>query len=153
MAGRQSQPGEKPARLLRASDFVRVLAAPQRSRSAHFAVHFVDDRPSVARKPVVPELSTDDAPFRTNAVDDLPDRHWLGMVVPKRHARRAVTRTLIKRQMREAMGRHASHLACGLWVLRLRAPFDPVRFPSAASDALKAATRTELDGMLARAGT
>jgi ribonuclease P protein component len=153
MAGRPPPATEAPARLLRSADFERVLAAPQRSRSPHFAVHFLSDRPSLPRKPVVPELSTDDAPITTNAVDDLPDRRWLGMVVPKRHARRAVTRTLIKRQMREAMRRHALHLACGLWVLRLRAPFDVARFPSAASDALKEAARSELDGMLARAGT
>ena len=84
-------------------------------------------------------------------MDDLPDRIWLGAVVPKRHARRALTRSLLKRQIRAAVERHAGGLAPGLWVVRLRAPFDRSRFTSAASDALRSAARQELDGLLARA--
>ena len=68
----------------------------------------------------------------------------------KRHARRAVTRSLLKRQIRAAGGRHAAALAAGLWVVRLRAPFDRSRFASAASDALRRAARGELDALLAR---
>jgi ribonuclease P protein component len=71
--------------------------------------------------------------------------------VPKRCARRAVTRTLIKRQIRAAVERHAAGLPSGLWVVRLRAPFDRTVFRSAASDALRAAARDELDTVLARA--
>lgn len=75
---------------------------------------------------------------------------WLGTVVPKRHARRSVTRTLLKRQIRAAVDRHAAVLPHGLWVVRLRAPFDKQQFPSAASEALRRAAREELDAMLAR---
>jgi ribonuclease P protein component len=39
--------------------------------------------------------------------------------VPKRQARRAVTRNLLKRQMRECFHRHAATLPKGLWLLRL----------------------------------
>ena len=77
--------------------------------------------------------------------------HWLGMVVPKRHARRAVTRNLIRRQMRALMQAHASELPPGLWVLRLKAPFDPRQFPSACSQALRTAVRDELGVLLRRA--
>lgn len=112
-------------------------------------------------------LSTSDAPSCPPAVDDslqaasaghaatspTPDDWWLGTVVPKRHARRSVTRTLIKRQMREALRRAtaAPGLAPGLWVLRLKAPFDRTAFPSAASAPLKKAARDELDLLLQRA--
>lgn len=72
---------------------------------------------------------------------------WAGMVVPKRHARRAVTRSLLKRQIRAAFGREA-HLPGGLWVVRLRAPFDRAQFMSPASDALRAAARAELAVLL-----
>ena len=65
------------------------------------------------------------------ALDGAP--RWLGAVVPKRHARRAVTRTLIKRQIYAAAERHRAGLASGLWVVRLRAPIDRTLFPSAAS--------------------
>lgn len=70
--------------------------------------------------------------------------HWLGLVVPKRHARRSVTRTLLKRQIRVAAGCSEAQLADGLWVVRLRSAFDPRTFPSAASNALAAAARAEL---------
>ena len=60
------------------------------------------------------------------------DGLWLGCVVPKRHARRAVTRSLLKRQIRGAFDRHAAALAGGLWLVRLRAPFRrPTEFVSA----------------------
>lgn len=75
----------------------------------------------------------------------------LGVVVPKRHARRSVTRSLLKRQIRATLARRAA--ACpqawpaGIWVVRLRAPFDPARFPSASSAALRRTARTELDAV------
>ena len=88
-------------------------------------------------------------------VDDFASRDargvWLGAVVPKRHARRAVTRTLLKRQIRLAVSARAEALLGGLWVVRLRAPFDKAAFPSAASAALKACARRELDMLLSSA--
>ena len=86
-------------------------------------------------------------PAAPNRVVAAPDRLWLGAVVPKRHARRAVTRSLLKRQIRGALERHAAALAPGLWVVRLRAPFDKAQFPSAASDQLKRVARAELDAL------
>lgn len=84
-------------------------------------------------------------------MDDLPGGQWLGTVVPKRHARRAVTRTLLKRQIRAAAVRHAGALPAGLWLVRLKAPFVPAQYPSAASEALAGAARAELDKLFARA--
>jgi ribonuclease P protein component len=89
-------------------------------------------------------------------VDDLPRpaleagprKLWLGAVVPKRHARRAVTRCLLKRQIRAVVSGHADALARGLWVVRLRAPFDRAGFVSAASDGLKRAARAELEQLM-----
>lgn len=87
-------------------------------------------------------------------MDVLPatEGHWAGCVIPKRHARRSVTRSLLKRQIRAALARHAQALPQGLWLVRLKAPFVPAQFPSAASDALRRAARAELDALLARAG-
>jgi ribonuclease P protein component len=76
---------------------------------------------------------------------------WLGLVVPKRHARRAVTRTLVKRQIRNVAAECAPQLEPGLWVVRQRSPFDPRQFPSAASEALKQAARAELRALFERA--
>lgn len=75
----------------------------------------------------------------------------LGAVVPKRHARRAVTRSLIKREIRAAAARQGTAgkpgLAAGIWVVRLRTAFDRARFVSAASGALRQAARGELDAV------
>ena len=79
-----------------------------------------------------------------------PEGCWLGAVVPKRHARRAVTRTLLKRQIRSVAVAQPG-LAHGLWVVRLRSPFDRVAFSSAASDALRDCASQELAGVLADA--
>ena len=76
---------------------------------------------------------------------------WLGLVVPKRHAKRSVTRNLLKRQMREAMACQAGSLTPGLWVLRLKAPFDRKLFTSPASDPLRHAAHDELQLLLERA--
>jgi ribonuclease P protein component len=113
------------------------------------------------------ELSTGVVQPRDNDVDDsqaagpsgwvetptgqgAPGR-WLGLVVPKRHAKRAVTRTLVKRQIRNVAAACAPQLEPGLWVVRQRSPFDPKQFPSAASDALKEAARDELRALFDRA--
>ncbi len=148
------------ARLVRSEDFERVLRTRTRVRSIHFALHHVADRPSVCAKPggrpVAVQLSTGDEQPDVSAVDDLvcvrspvaPDSLWLGAVVPKRHARRSVTRTLLKRQIRAVVAGRAASLAAGLWIVRLRAPFERAAFVSAASDALKHAARAELERLL-----
>ena len=145
--------------LLRPVDFQRVLAMAPRSRSVHFSVHHVPDAPTLPNKParlaLADKLSTGDAPSCPPAVDDRPAKpvngRWLGLVVPKRHAKRAVTRTLIKRQMRAVMQAHATHLSSGLWVLRLRAPFDRKVFISAASEPLRCLVHDELTLLVQRA--
>ncbi len=147
-------------RITQAVDFERVLKTSSQARSPHFAVHHLAGQPSVRKKPrpkaVDTQLSTGEMPSDTNPVDDTPLRAsvevsapmvWLGMVVPKRHAKRAVTRTLLKRQIKAAMDLQAPALA-GLWVVRLRAPFDRTVYASAASKALAAVAREELTRVL-----
>ena len=80
-----------------------------------------------------------------------PAGRWLGLVVPKKHARRAVTRNLIKREMRALVASVAAGLPAGLWVLRLKAPFDRKLFTSPASGLLLHAARDELQQLLQRA--
>lgn len=142
-------------RLVNKADFERLLAARWRGRSTHFALHHVTGAPAVAQGPPAKthqaDLSTTPAPIIAALVDNSADRVWFGCVVPKRHARRAVTRSLLKRQVRGAFDRHGAGLAAGLWLVRLRAPFAVTQFVSARSDALAGAARAELDGLLAQA--
>jgi len=150
-------------RLERSVDFERVLRCPSPAKSAHFAIHHLHHAPSPAHQRPKRELSTGGDSVEARSVDDsrrarpgvtastaAPPDQWLGAVVPKRHARRAVTRNLVKRQIRAAVRQYASSLAFGLWVVRLRVSFDRAIFFSAASDALKRAARTELEAALAR---
>jgi len=155
-------------RLVQTADFKRLLSVPPAFRSAHFALHHLGqapERPSYIRKaPGEPELSTDHEPGFPQPVDESqenPDRgspeqgfpRWIGCVVPKRHARRAVTRNLIKRQIRAAALRVHAGLPEGMWLVRLRQPFAVPAFPSAASQALRQAVRTELDRLFQKAAT
>ena len=138
-------------RLRHSADFERVLRTPPQGRSAHFAIHHLHTLPQTPARAARRELSTDVAPDRLNPVDDLGAPvlgRWAGVVVPKRHARRSVTRMLIKRQIRRALLAHESNLATGLWVVRLRASFDAGAFASAASTALRSAAAAELDAAL-----
>ena len=80
-----------------------------------------------------------------------PQGQWLGLVVPKKHARRSVTRNLIKRQMRAVMASAGAALPAGLWVLRLKAPFDRKLFTSPASQPLRNTAHDELALLLQRA--
>jgi ribonuclease P protein component len=117
--------------------FQAVLAGSTVARTAHFALH------RVALDAGQPEHSRT-ALF---AVDDV----WLGAMVPKRWARRAVTRNTIKRQVYtvsldfEASFGHAAH------VVRLRSGFDRQHFISATSSALKIAVKAELMQLFSKA--
>lgn len=75
----------------------------------------------------------------------------LGAMVPKRWARRAVTRNAIKRQIYSVSAQFASQLRPFAHVVRLRAAFDRKEFKSASSDLLKAAVRAELLDLFTRA--
>jgi ribonuclease P protein component len=69
---------------------------------------------------------------------------WLGAMVPKRWAKRAVTRNSIKRQIYNVSASIENSLLERAHVVRLRAGFDPLGFRSANSSLLKAAVRQEL---------
>ena len=78
---------------------------------------------------------------------------WLGAMVPKRWAKRAVTRNTIKRQIFEIARGFESDLPPNAHVIRLRSGFDRSRYQSATSDALKTAVRQELQQLFAKAVT
>lgn len=139
------------------------------ARTAHFVLHHLPYTEAklaaiTASEPsAVPELSTALALQDALCVDEssldteLPA--WrLGLVLPKKLARRSVTRSLLRHQARASVSRHAPAVAAtgwaqrhplDAWVVRLRAPFDRQQFPSAASEALNRVVRLELDTLWA----
>jgi ribonuclease P protein component len=124
-----------------------LLGLPPSAKTPHFSLHMA--RPD----PLVKDLPTEFAPQGTRIVDNnaSPNRQELLLVVPKRHARRAVTRNLLRRQMREAARRHGSACPSGPMLLRLRQGFGKL-YPSAASTALRLAAREELERLFAQVG-
>jgi ribonuclease P protein component len=75
---------------------------------------------------------------------------WVGAVVPKRWAKRAVTRNGIKRQIYDVSRGFAAKLPNAAHVVRLRVGFAPAQYKSAWSDPLKAAVRAELLSLFSR---
>lgn len=68
----------------------------------------------------------------------------MGAMVPKRWAKRAVTRNMIKRQIYNVGSMAVAASSGAAYVVRLRAGFDRKQFISATSDALKRQVRQEL---------
>jgi len=124
-------------RLRTRAQFQAALSAVTVARTAHFALH----RCALA----APAAGAAAQPPLFQPADDV----WLGAMVPKRWARRAVTRNAIRRQI-YALAEGAP-LPQAAHVVRLRAGFDRSRFVSASSDALKRAVRAELEQLFARA--
>lgn len=166
-------PSSVRAPSLKSSDFQRALGTRPVARTAHFFLYALPRLSATDQSgprhgtppPQAPandlasqELSTGEALVAVPGVDDSSAALRFGLVLPKKQARRSVTRSLIRHQAREALRRHAPGLAgqrrfgqeLDAWVLRLRAPFDRQQFPSAASPALSAAVRLELDELWGR---
>lgn len=78
---------------------------------------------------------------------------WLGVLIPKRWARRAVTRNAIRRQIYEVARVRAQGLPQAGLVVRLRSEFSRKQFVSATSTALKQAVRQELNLLLGKLST
>ena len=124
-------------RLKSRPQFQAVLAGLTLARTPHFALHCL-------ALDTGPESATSSALF---AVQDV----WMGAMVPKRWARRAVTRNTIKRQIYAMSHDFEPVLQPAAHVVRLRAGFDKTRYVSATSDALKCAVRAELQQLFTRA--
>jgi len=122
-----------------------VLAGSTVARTSHFALHRVAlDNPAIGHE-IVPSATTSNPTLF--ALSDV----WLGAMVPKRWAKRAVTRNAIKRQIYCVSADFEAMLPVAAHVVRLRAAFDPKQFVSATSEALKIAVRQELQQLFARA--
>ncbi|RYF78058.1 MAG: ribonuclease P protein component [Comamonadaceae bacterium] len=119
------------------AQFQAALSGSTVARTAHFALH---------RCPL-------DAPAGAGLAAPLwpVAAPWVGVMVPKRWARRAVTRNAMRRQIYAVSGELAHALPQAAHVVRLRVAFDRKQFPSATSVALKQAVRAELLQLFARA--
>ena len=125
-------------RLKTRPQFQAILAGETVARTAHFALHrLVLPAQDLVR---LPDGTAPPHPRPLFGVQDV----WLGAMVPKRWARRAVTRNAIKRQIFAVAALNAARLPPAAHVVRLRSAFDRKQFISARSEALRQAVRAEL---------
>jgi ribonuclease P protein component len=132
-------------RLKTRSQFQAVLAGGTVARTVHFALH---------RAGLVLAGAESGADGATKPVDPAEARLCdvaMGAMVPKRWAKRAVTRNTIKRQIYSVGAEFESILSLAAHVVRLRASFDKTQFPSATSDMLKTTVRCELQQLFTNA--
>ena len=100
------------------------------ARTAHFALHrarldVTHAEPPASERASLPVMAL----FPMRAV-------WMGALVPKRCAKRAVTRNAIKRQIYSVSADFESAFDVAAHLVRLRAGFDRKQFTSATSDLL-----------------
>jgi len=145
-------------RLKTRPQFQATMAGGTVSRTAHFALHrlALHAQAGAVAAPSFPPGPDGAHPVRSSqALFALPTgtlpAPWMGAMVPKRWARRAVTRNAIKRQIYAVADEHGAQLLPAAHVVRLRAAFDRQQFVSASSEALKRAVRAELQQLFARA--
>jgi ribonuclease P protein component len=144
------------------AQFQAVMAGSVPAKTQHFVLHrlhvpdaFAASDPMAVKTPIANGPGAD----RSKALFVLGGgvrAVWLGAVVPKRWAKRAVTRSTIKRQIYTVAQefepfRQPRPVASMAFVVRLRQAFDRETFVSATSEPLKHAIRTELQALLARA--
>jgi ribonuclease P protein component len=121
-------------RLTSRQQFQAVMTGAPVAKTPHFALHRTGLDAGAESRPLFPVADT-----------------WLGVLLPKRWARRAVTRNAIRRQIYEVARLQSAELPQAVFVVRLRSGFSRESFPSATSEPLKRAVRSELCALLARA--
>lgn len=124
-------------RLKTREQFQAILACSPFVRTEHFVMHRMVLEASETQ--AVPPASF------------VPDILWIGVMVPKRWARRAVTRNLIKRQVYSVARHYETMLPASAYLVRMRVAFDRLKFRSARSDALHTAVRGEIEQLFTQA--
>jgi ribonuclease P protein component len=134
-------------RLKTRPQFQAVLAGSVVAKTEHFALHcngLDAQAPQTAPKKSIGEDSQVPALFPIQSM-------WIGAMVPKRWAKRAVTRNAIKRQIYTVSADFLHNYPQAAFVVRLRKEFSRKEFISATSSHLKEAVRAEVAALM-RAG-
>ncbi len=137
-------------RLKTRAQFQAVLAGLTIARSEHFALHrskfLTSDLAGASASEFDGTLKTV-ANAKTRTLFPVHDL-WLGAMVPKRWAKRAVTRNAIKRQIYTMSADFSPKQRQAAFVVRLRRDFSRKVYLSACSDALNQAVRVELAALM-----
>jgi ribonuclease P protein component len=110
-------------RLKSREEFTQALKTPVVARTVHFVLH---------------------------GPRDVTDAHSIGCVLPKRWAKRAVTRNLLRRLIWATASAQLLEAKAGTYVVRLRSVVSSQSHPSASSPALRQQLRQELQTLFAQ---
>lgn len=134
-------------RLKTRAQFEAVLAQRVIARSEHFSLHRhpLTDQAELAASGSKATQAPGAQPLLFS-----PSGLWLGAMVPKRWARRSVTRHAIKRQIYAVSQTLLPPHDCAAYLVRLRRDFPRQQFPSGSSELLKRTVREELMGLMER---
>jgi ribonuclease P protein component len=127
-------------RLKTRPQFQAVLAGATVAKTTHFALH----RNALDAKATQNQPGKRVAALALFSVRDL----WIGAMVPKRWAKRAVTRNAIKRQIYTVSADLLLQFPPAGLVVRLRRDFSRQEFVSASSEQFKQAVRNEVQVLL-----
>lgn len=127
-------------RLQTRPQFQAVLAGTTIARTTHFALH----RNALDVSAVQVQSSQ---ALPASALFPIHDM-WIGAMVPKRWAKRAVTRNTIKRQIYTVSADFFEHYPQAAFLVRLRRDYSRKEFTSATSEQLKQAVRLELQALM-----
>ena len=130
-------------RLKQWSEFQAVMAVGTVAKTPHFALHQWHHRKQAVAGPGFEKAP---ALFAEGVL-------MMGALTPKRWAKQAVTRNLIKRQIYSVSALFGSQLQPTAYVVRLKTGFDRKYFVSASSLALKRAIRAELTQLFGKIAT
>ena len=158
-------------RLKNRAQFQAVLAGVAIAKSGHFVLHRLSLSALKAKQSNQQVQTQEPIPAVTNPCAATVDKSapvamahpsplfetsgdWLGAMVPKRWAKRAVTRNMIKRRI-YSLAKTASRSDAPVkddaaYVVRLRSAFDPRLFKSATSAPLRLAVSQELNRLFAQ---
>ena len=137
-------------RLKTRPQFQAVLASPVVAKTEHFALHRRALDMGVKTLGLAADLAA--APGHDAKTLSLFSGQdvWVGAMVPKRWAKRAVTRNAIKRQIYSVSAAYLNDSAAAAFLIRLRGEFSRKEFASALSEPLKAAVRAEVVTLMQR---
>ncbi|MDE3233643.1 MAG: ribonuclease P protein component [Pseudomonadota bacterium] len=121
-------------RLQQWSEFQAVMSAGSVARTPHFVLHQWQH----------PAKASTGSGFEETPALFVDGVLMMGALTPKRWAKRAVTRNMIRRQIHAVSHEFEKGLKPTAYVVRLRATFNHQKFVSASSDVLKQIVREEL---------
>jgi ribonuclease P protein component len=123
------------------AQFQQLMAYPPVARTQHFVVHRGYGKAATAPSPEA----------HTHAHQVVPLQGLcMATLIPKRWAKRAVTRNAVRRQIMAAFGNAQKNLMPVPHLVRLQSSFDTKAFTSASSTALKNEVAQEVAQLLNR---